>query len=200
MPSASSPAPAMPSSPKTTSGHARPALLKRHSSHATSQTKQAARDAVVSPNSQPETQQALRHPVRNNKHARIVLPRNHSSGRNLAKMARQAMAAQDSTQRQNHGRNRSHEGDTEIRLPGSLDESSPAQQQMQREQQRPPMRRNMTSYHLSRNASHTKLKKNHSHGQLQRLNSRGNLASMGQGAGSNRAPPSPGLKGKNKRP
>lgn len=190
----------MPSSPKTTSGHARPALLKRHSSHATSQTKQAARDAVVSPNSQPETQQALRHPVRNNKHARIVLPRNHSSGRNLAKMARQAMAAQDSTQRQNHGRNRSHEGDTEIRLPGSLDESSPAQQQMQREQQRPPMRRNMTSYHLSRNASHTKLKKNHSHGQLQRLNSRGNLASMGQGAGSNRAPPSPGLKGKNKRP
>lgn len=58
----------------------------------------------------------------------------------------------------------------------------------------------MTSYHLSRNASHTKLKKNHSHGQLQRLNSRGNLASMGQGAGNNRAPPSPGLKGKNKRP
>lgn len=60
------------------------------------------------------------------------------------------------------------------------------------------MRRNMTSYHLSRNQSHTKLKKNLSHGQLQRLNSKGNLAALGQ---SNlRAPPSPGLKGKNKRP
>lgn len=196
MPSASSPATAMPSSPKTSTGHARPALLKRHSSHSSSQSKQAARD-VVSPGSHPEGQQALRHPVRNNKHARIVLPRNHSSGRNLAKMARQAMAAQDSAQRQNHGRNRSHENDTEIRLPGSLDESSPVQQQVQREQ-RPAMRRNMTSYHLSRNASHTKLKKNHSHGQLQRLNSKGNLASMGQH--SNRAPPSPGLKGKSKRP
>lgn len=56
----------------------------------------------------------------------------------------------------------------------------------------------MTSVHLSRNASHTKLKKNLSHGQLQRLNSRGNLAAMGQS--SIRAPPSPGLKGKNKRP
>ncbi|KAM0723748.1 hypothetical protein Q7P37_000738 [Cladosporium fusiforme] len=198
MPSASSPAPAMPSSPKASTGHARPALLKRHSSHSSSQSRQAARD-VVSPGSHPEGQQALRHPVRNNKHARIVLPRNHSSGRNLAKMARQAMAAQDSAQRQNlnHGRNRSHENDTEIRLPGSLDESSPAQAQMQREA-RPPMRRNMTSYHLSRNSSHTKLKKNLSHGQLQRLNSKGNLAAMGQS--SNRAPPSPGLKGKNKRP
>jgi hypothetical protein len=60
------------------------------------------------------------------------------------------------------------------------------------------MRRNMTSYHLSRNQSHTKLKKNLSHGQLQRLNSKGNLAAMGQS--NSRAPPSPGLKGKNKRP
>ena len=113
-------------------------------------------------------------------------------------MARQqAVAAQDSAQR--HGRNRSHEGDTEIRLPGSLDEGSPAQQQMQQMQRdRPPMRRNMTSYHLSRNQSHTKLKKNLSHGQLQRLNSKGNLAAMGQS--NSRAPPSPGLKGKNKRP
>lgn len=161
------------------------------------QGKQAARD-TVSPGSQPETQQALRHTARNNKHARIILPRNHSSGRNLPKMARQqAVVAQDTAQRQ-HGRNRSHENDTEIRLPGSLDESSPAQLQVQREQQRPAMRRNMTSVHLSRNASHTKLKKNLSHGQLQRLNSRGNLAAMGQS--SVRAPPSPGLKGKNKRP
>lgn len=197
MPSASSPPPvvAMPSSPKASTGPSRPALLKRHSSHASTGQRQTAREAVASPGSHPEGQHALRHPVRNNKHARIVLPRNHSSGRNLAKMARQATAAQDSNQRQQHGRNRSHENDTEIRLPGSLDESSPAQQQMQ---QRPPMRRNMTSYHLSRNASHTKLKKNHSHGQLQRLNSKGNLASMGQT--NNRAPPSPGLKGRNKRP
>jgi hypothetical protein len=60
------------------------------------------------------------------------------------------------------------------------------------------MRRNMTSYHLSRNQSHTKLKKNLSHGHLQRLNSKGNLAAMGQS--NTRAPPSPGLKGKNKRP
>ena len=189
---------AMPASPKASAGPARPGLLKRHSSHSASvQGKQAARD-TVSPGSQPETQQALRHTARNNKHARIILPRNHSSGRNLPKMARQqAVVAQDSAQRQ-HGRNRSHENDTEIRLPGSLDESSPAQQQMQREQQRPAMRRNMTSVHLSRNASHTKLKKNLSHGQLQRLNSRGNLAAMGQP--SLRAPPSPGLKGKNKRP
>ena len=159
----------MPASPKASAGPARPGLLKRHSSHSASvQGKQAARD-TVSPGSQPETQQALRHTARNNKHARIILPRNHSSGRNLPKMARQqAVVAQDSAQRQ-HGRNRSHENDTEIRLPGSLDESSPAQQQMQREQQRPAMRRNMTSVHLSRNASHTKLKKNLSHGQLQRL-------------------------------
>jgi hypothetical protein len=161
------------------------------------QGKQAARD-TLSPGSQPETQQALRHTARNNKHARIILPRNHSSGRNLPKMARQqAVVAQDTAQRQ-HGRNRSHENDTEIRLPGSLDESSPAQLQVQREQQRPAMRRNMTAVNLSRNASHTKLKKNLSHGQLQRLNSRGNLAAMGQS--SVRAPPSPGLKGKNKRP
>jgi hypothetical protein len=189
---------AMPASPKASAGPARPGLLKRHSSHSASvQGKQAARD-TLSPGSQPETQQALRHTARNNKHARIILPRNHSSGRNLPKMARQqAVVAQDSAQRQ-HGRNRSHENDTEIRLPGSLDESSPAQQQVQREQQRPAMRRNMTSVHLSRNASHTKLKKNLSHGQLQRLNSRGNLAAMGQS--SVRAPPSPGLKGKNKRP
>jgi hypothetical protein len=171
--------------------------MKRHSSHTPSgQGKQPARDTADSLGSQPE-QQPLRHTVRNNKHARIVLPRNHSSGRNLPKMARQqAVAAQDSAQR--HGRNRSHENDTEIRLPGSLEEDSPAQQQMQREQPRPPMRRNMTSYHLSRNQSHTKLKKNLSHGQLQRLNSKGNLAAMGQS--NSRAPPSPGLKGKNKRP
>ncbi|GAB7329375.1 hypothetical protein MBLNU13_g01161t1 [Cladosporium sp. NU13] len=187
------------SSPKPPPGPTRPGLLKRHSSHSSSaQGKQPARDTAVSPGSQTEGQQPLRHTVRSNKHARIVLPRNHSSGRNLPKMARQqAVAAQESAQR--HGRNRSHEGDTEIRLPGSLDEGSPAQQHMQQMQRdRPPMRRNMTSYHLSRNQSHTKLKKNLSHGHLQRLNSKGNLAAMGQ---SNlRAPPSPGLKGKNKRP
>ncbi|KAL1586405.1 hypothetical protein WHR41_05350 [Cladosporium halotolerans] len=200
MPSASSPAPAMPSSPKASTGSARPGLPKRHSSHSTSgQTRQAVRDAV-SPGSHPEGQQALRHPVRSGKHARIVLPRNHSSGRNLAKMGRahEAAAQRQHQQPQNHhGRNRSHENDTEIRLPGSLDESTPVLQQQMQQQQRPAMRRNMTSYHLSRNQSHTKLKKNHSHGALQRLNSRGNLAALG---GSGKAPPSPGLKGRSKRP
>lgn len=80
-------------------------------------------------------------------------------------------------------------GDTEIRLPGSLDESV-----------RPTtmLRRNMTANQLPRNTSHAKLKKNYSHGQLTRLSSGKNLA--GLNAAANRAPPSPGLRGKHKRP
>lgn len=79
-------------------------------------------------------------------------------------------------------------GDTEIRLPGSLDEST-----------RPTtLRRNMTANQLPRNTSHAKLKKNYSHGQLTRLGSGRNLAGMN--AAAQRAPPSPGLKGKHKRP
>lgn len=126
---------------------------------------------------------AQRHHVKP-RHAKIVLPRNHSaSGRNLAKLARQAQLADDGRR---HTRQRSHEGDTEIRLPGSLDESRP-----------PPMRRNMTATQLPRNTSHAKLKKNLSHGQLSRLTSGKNL--LGMASTGHKAPPSPGLKGKSKR-
>jgi hypothetical protein len=103
-----------------------------------------------------------------------VLPRNHSSARNLVKYAEQ------------HSRQRSHEGDTEIRLPGSLDESRPA------------IKRNMTAYQLPRNASSAKLKKNLSHGQLTRLTSGKNLLAMASNA--SRTPTSPRLKAKSKRP
>ncbi|KAK3645764.1 hypothetical protein LTR56_008951 [Elasticomyces elasticus] len=78
-----------------------------------------------------------------------------------------------------HARQRSHEGDSEIRLPGSLDESKPL------------LRRNVTSHELgTRNKSSTKLKKNLSHGQLTRLASGKNLV----GLVGTTAPPSPGLK------
>lgn len=60
------------------------------------------------------------------------------------------------------------------------------------------LRRNMTANQLPRNTSHAKLKKNYSHGQLTRLSSGKNLA--GLNAAANRAPPSPGLRGKHKRP
>lgn len=144
------------------------------------------RTTVRSPGSEFESQ-PLRHAVRSKNHARIVLPRNHSSGRNLAKLARQAAAGEASASRA-HARTRSHEGDTEIRLPGSLEDSPPV---------RPAtMRRNLTSSNLPRNVSHTKLKKNYSHGQLQRLGSTKDLVQLT----SKKPPPSPGLKGKSKRP
>lgn len=122
-------------------------------------------------------------------HTKMVLPRNHSSARNLVKMARQAQpphmsAAVDEGRK--HHRNHSHEHDTEIRLPGSLDES------------RPSMRRNLTAYPLPRNASHAKLKKNLSHGQLTRLASGKNLVALA--SAQQRTPTSPRMKGKQKRP
>ncbi|KAK5718129.1 hypothetical protein LTR17_015851 [Elasticomyces elasticus] len=83
-----------------------------------------------------------------------------------------------------HARQRSHEGDSEIRLPGSLDESKPL------------LRRNVTSHELgTRNKSSTKLKKNLSHGQLTRLASGKNLVGLVGTTGMSRvAPPLPGLK------
>ena len=98
-------------------------------------------------------------------------------------MARQAAQGQSEAPRQKHERQRSHEGDTEIRLPGSLDEPKPA-----------PIKRNMTTYQLPRTNSNVKLKKNLSHGQLSRLGSGKNLAALAQ-----KAPPSPALKGRQKR-
>lgn len=185
---------AMPTSPRQSSGgNARPPMMKRHSSQS---SHGGSRQNVTSPGSQGE-HHPLRHTVAGRqRHAKIVLPRNHSSGRNLAKMGRQAAnaanvahAVQQADDGRKHGRQRSHEGDTEIRLPGSLDES---------EGSRPQIRRNMTAYELPRNKSGTKLKKNYSHGQLSRLSSGRNLASM-TGL-TQKAPPSPGLKGKKSRP
>ncbi|KAK4506763.1 hypothetical protein PRZ48_000496 [Zasmidium cellare] len=185
MPSASSTSPHPPAAPAPTmpgsgGGASRPPLMKRQSSQSSNQSKHA----VISPGS--AEPQPLRHHVK--KHTKIVLPRNHSSGRNLAKLNRQAQSQAHAEEHRRHGRQRSHEGDTEIRLPGSLDESV-----------RPTtLRRNMTANQLPRNTSHAKLKKNYSHGQLTRLGSGKNLA--GLNAAANRAPPSPGLRGKHKRP
>lgn len=165
------------------SGAVRPALMKRQSSHS---SQSSARHAVTSPGSVGEERQFRQH-VKPARHAKIVLPRNHSSARNLAKLNRQSQNADDGRK---HARQRSHEGDTEIRLPGSLDESETVM--------KPQMRRNMTSYQLPRNTSHAKLKKNLSHGQLTRLGSGRNLA--GLNAAAQRAPTSPRLKGKSKRP
>lgn len=164
--------------------HVRPALMKRQSS----QSSQSSTKHVTSPSSVGNNEpHPLRHHVKSGR--RVVLPRNHSSARNLAKLNRQAQfQAQDERK---HSRQRSHEGDTEIRLPGSLDESS-----------RPPIKRNLTASQLPRNSSHVKLKKNLSHGQLTRLGSGRNLAALNTAANAHphRAPPSPGLKGKSKRP
>lgn len=190
MPPLSPQIPPMQSSPRnaTASGTARPAAMKRHSS----QSSHASKTNVLSPGSAGE-HQPLRHPVAGKRHAKMVLPRNHNSARNLAKMGKQAQqnhvraATVDEEAGRKHNRQRSHEGDTEIRLPGSLDESKPA----------PPMRRNMTASNLPRTSSHTKLKKNLSHGQLTRLQSGKNLKGLNDG--SMRAPPSPGLKPKNRR-
>ncbi|KXL43419.1 hypothetical protein M433DRAFT_318267 [Acidomyces richmondensis BFW] len=162
-------------------GSARPAAMKRHSS-ASSQG--ASRQHLASPGSAGEHHH-LRHAVGGRqRHARIALPRNHSSGRNLAKLGRQAHQAGHHDDGRKHSRQRSHEGDTEIRLPGSLDES------------RPSIRRNMTANDLIRNNSRTKLKKNLSHGQLTRLNaSSKNLAGL-----SSKAELSPAVKARSKRP
>ncbi|QIX01900.1 hypothetical protein AMS68_007417 [Peltaster fructicola] len=67
------------------SGSQRPSIMKRNSSQGIMRT------TVHSPSSEFDVQ-PLRHAVRTKNHARVVLPRNHSSGRNLAKLARQAAA------------------------------------------------------------------------------------------------------------
>lgn len=94
----------------------RPSLPKRHSSGG------SGKYGVVSPGSAGEYQ-PLRH-VKPTRHAKIVLPRNHSSARNLAKLGRQAQAnhAVEDGRRRSGQIQKSHEGDSEIRLPGSLDE------------------------------------------------------------------------------
>lgn len=149
-----------------------------------SQSSQASKQGVASPGS---GDQPLRHPVKAARRTKIVLPRNHSSARDLAKLARQTQTHRASDEDGRKARQRSHEGDTEIRLPGSLDEAK-AQ----------PMRRNMTAYQLPRNTSHTKLKKNLSHGHLTRLGSGKNLAGLNERV--TRGPPSPGLQQRKKRP
>ncbi|GIZ40237.1 hypothetical protein CKM354_000358500 [Cercospora kikuchii] len=189
---------ATPTSPGTASSGgnaARPPLMKRQSSQ-NSQT--SSRHGFASPTA--SEQHLQHHPARvkpRHHGAKVVLPRNHSSARNLAKMSKPPPSgghhvAFDDSRR--HTRQRSHEGDTEIRLPGSLDEQS-----------RPPMKRNMTAYQLPRTQSQSqvKLKKNLSHGQLTRLGgghggSSRNLSGLGAHAA--RAPMSPGLKGRSKRP
>ncbi|KAK5135817.1 hypothetical protein LTR08_004644 [Meristemomyces frigidus] len=175
----------MSTSPAPATGHTRPSLAKTHSSQ--SSHGGSRNNVVTSPGSVGEHHQ-LRHAVSaRQRHAKVVVPRNHNSARNLAKMGRQAQHAHQVAHQDDgrqHVRQRSHEGDTEIRLPGSL------------EADRPPIKRNMTAYDLPRAKSNAKLKKNLSHGQLTRLNPSGrNLAGI-----SHKAPPSPGLKGKSKRP
>ena len=158
----------------------RPTLNKRHSS----QSSHASKPATLSPASVSEL-----HPLVKPRKTKIVLPRGHGSGRNLAKLGRQAQIQNAGGDSRKHVRQRSqegHQGDTEIRLPGSLDEGK-----------RLPLRRNLTSSQLPRNSSHTKLKKNLSHGQLTRLGSGKNLAALGSAA--SKGPPSPGLKARNKR-
>ncbi|KAF2211489.1 hypothetical protein CERZMDRAFT_85290 [Cercospora zeae-maydis SCOH1-5] len=187
--------PASPGTASSGGNAARPQLMKRQSSQ-TSQM--SSRHGLASPTA--SEQHLQHHPARvkpRHHGAKVVLPRNHSSARNLAKMSKQApggaqhVVFEDSRR---HTRQRSHEGDTEIRLPGSLDEQS-----------RPAMKRNMTAYQLPRTQSQSqvKLKKNLSHGQLSRLGgghggSSRNLS--GLGAHATRAPMSPALKARSKRP
>ncbi|KAF2719235.1 hypothetical protein K431DRAFT_120191 [Polychaeton citri CBS 116435] len=180
-----------PTSPTAAQNHARPARppsMKRHSSASSAKSRQD----LTSPGSNDGF--LLQHKPRKagNRHARVVLPRNHSSGRNLARLAQQTQRAEFDARKHTH--RRSHEGDTEIRLPGSLDESRPPPPQP------PPMRRNMTAFNLPRSHSHVKLKKNMSHGQLARAHSGRNLAALSPG--SQKMPQSPGSssKGKAKRP
>lgn len=179
----------MPTSPRhSTGGNTRPPLLQRHSSQS---SHGGSRQNITSPGSAGE-HHPLRHAVGGRqRHAKIVPSRNHSSGRNLARLGKQAQHPQQGAQQiedgRKHVRQRSHEGDTEIRLPGSLDES------------RPTIKRNMTAIELPRNRSSTKLKKNLSHGQLTRLNPSGRNLGALTGL-THKAPPSPGLKGKSKRP
>ena len=153
--------------------------MRRQSSQSSQTSK------VQSPGSAGE-HHPLRHPVKPARRTKIVLPRNHSSARDLAKLGRQPQGNHAVTDGRKNSRQKSHEGDTEIRLPGSLDNNKA-----------PPMGRNMTAYQLPRNTSHTKLKKNLSHGQLTRIESGKNLS--GLNSTSSKGPPSPGLKNRSKR-
>lgn len=157
-------------------------MMRRQSS----QSSHHSRHAALSPGSAGDHQH-LRHHVKPRK-AQIVLPtRNHSSARNLVKLARLANggvnAAAAAEGRRKHARTVSHESEQEIRLPRSLETTPPPQ----------TLRRNLTSYQLPRTVSHAKLKKNFSHGQLTRLSSGKNLAALS----GHKGPPSPGLKGRN---
>lgn len=155
--------------------------MKRQSSQSSHNSKHGA----LSPGSVGESNpQPLRHHVKPAKRGhKVRLPQNHGSGRNLVKLAQQAQTqhAAEERERRKNSREKSRESDTEIRLPGSLDEHRLARY------------RNLlgTGTQLPRNTSHTKLKKNLSHGQLTKL---------GLGTTAIKGPPSPGLKSRNKRP
>ncbi|KAF2857099.1 hypothetical protein K470DRAFT_261133 [Piedraia hortae CBS 480.64] len=92
---------------------------------------------------------------------RHTLMRTHSSMRNLPKLGKQA-PVNPSEARKNQ--RRSHAGDTEIRLPGSLEAS------------KSPIKRNLTVSDLQRTFSKVKLKNNLSHGQLTKFNGSGRNA------------------------
>lgn len=172
---------------QSTAAQPRPQLSKRN--HSTNSTHTLNKNAVTSPSSASEqAEHPLRRPVAK-RHAKFALARGHGSRGNLAKLGRHAAQQHHHAEEpRKHAKSRStHEGDTEIRLPGSLDESRPP----------PPMRRNMTSYQLPRTTSHVKLKKNYSHGALTRLNPPKAMSNVS--SGSQRTPLSPGIKGKSRR-
>lgn len=152
----------------------RPTPMKRQSSASSHNS----RHGPLSPPGSVGDYQPLRHHVKPAKKGpKVRLPlQNHGSGRNLVKLAQQAQnhAAEE---RRRTTRKGSKESDSEVRLHGSWDEGR--------------IRRNLTTTHLPRNTSHTKLKKNLSHGQLTRLAL--NTTAV-------KGPPSPGLKGRSKRP
>ncbi|WPG98316.1 Hypothetical protein R9X50_00110400 [Acrodontium crateriforme] len=173
----------------STAAPPRPQLSKRNQS--TNSTHTLNKGGITSPSSASEqAEHPLRRPVAK-RHAKFALARGHGSRGNLAKVGRHAAQPHHhGEESRKHAKSRStHEGDTEIRLPGSLDESRPPPP--------PPMRRNMTSYQLPRTTSYAKLKKNHSHGALTRLNPPKTMSNVS--SGSQRTPLSPGIKGKNRR-
>ena len=145
----------MPSPSSATVPPKRPPMSKR----ASSSQSQVARATYDDPD------HTLRGQLKPSRKTKVVLPRNNNSARNLAKLGR---VTQDNYHHEQEGRRsarkHSHDADTEIRLPGSLDEG--------RGLMLPPptpVRRNLTSQNLPKKAlSHAKLKKNFSHGQLHR--------------------------------
>src|ERR1700761_2890531 len=91
------------------SGQQKAPLMRRQSS----QSSQTSKHGVASPGSAGE-HQPLRHHVKAGRRTKIVLPRNHSSARDLAKLARQAQNHHTSDEGRKYSGQRSHEGDTEI--------------------------------------------------------------------------------------